>query len=164
VQFNEHILIVDEVRVSIKMTYPKKKKSSKTTFTDAGQQRFAELLKRQIGSKSLEDVENDITAHYGEQMITRTTIHRQLYCEHFPMPATVKILAEYMGIPYHRAIAILEGKETSYADIFPIKTANDLMEVLEKANLPTGELLRAVAAISTFVAHKGAIPLANACP
>jgi hypothetical protein len=146
------------------MTYSKRKKSSKTTFTDAGHQRFAELLKRQIGSKSLEDVEDDITAHYGKQMITRTTIHRQLYCEHFPSSTTVKVLAEYIGISFDKANAILSGKETSYVDIFPIKTANDLMEVLEKANLPTGELLRAVAAISTFVAHKGAIPLANACP
>jgi hypothetical protein len=146
------------------MTYPKRKKSSKTTFTDAGHQRFAELLARQIGSKSLLDVQDEITAHYGKQVITHTTIHRQLYCEHFPSSTTVQVLADYIGISFDKANAILSGTETSYVDIFPIKTANDLMEVLEKANLPTGELLRAVAAISTFVAHKGAIPLANACP
>jgi hypothetical protein len=147
----------------IKMTYPQKKKSSKTTFTDAGHQRFAELLARQIGSKSLLDVQDEITAHYGKQVITHTTIHRQLYCEHFPTTTTIKVLAEYMQIPYAKAIAILEGKETTYADIMPVKTAEDAVTMLSKAGLPTSELQRVAAAICTYTASRGVIPLINAC-
>jgi hypothetical protein len=145
------------------MAYEEKKKSSKTTFTDQGHRRFAELLKRQMGAKTEREVEEEITLHYGKQMITHTTIYRQINCENYPTTPTIKVLAEYLGIPYGKAIAILEGKEATYADIMPVRTAEDAVTMLSKAGLSISELQRVAAAICTFTATKGAVPLINAC-
>lgn len=128
---------------------------TKPDFPDEGRRRFAELIRRQMGNATYREVADQINERIAPKKISYVTIMRQVEMQNYPSPPIIKILSEYLGIPYPKAFAILEGKEVSYTDIASLKTAEDVLEAITKANFSTTEMLRIVSAISNFLSNNG---------